>query len=285
MCGEVPIAEYLSMMSVPRHWDHLSHQNLVTFTRYRIQNLFIKSQHSFLNYSAWLVLSPSQAFTVGRAVPWCANLLMSHWWDFTEWKTWANSSDTKYQPCGSPKAIGKGHKQSSLTGENFKINLSLQIPASSFMAEMWKFTASWIQMGQHTSPNLESLQHCWNMNRLLFLLTLVISFSAANAPNAFHTYTFGATACVLEQGSQAHSPPGWWRSCQFVWLSPGFPAQPQGATTSVHMERRVHPARAMDGAGQRGRFSSTRWNIAFLVSGALYNRTSWIIHWWVFMCA
>lgn len=207
MCGEVPIAEYLSMMSVPRHWDHLSHQNLVTFTRYRIQNLFIKSQHSFLNYSAWLVLSPSQAFTVGRAVPWCANLLMSHWLDFTEWKTWANSSDTRYQPCGSPKAIGKGHKQSSLTGENFKINLSLQIPASSFMAEMWKFTASWIQMGQHTSPNLESLQHCWNMNRLLFLLTLVISFSAANAPNAFHTYTFGATACVLEQGSQAHSPP------------------------------------------------------------------------------
>lgn len=206
MCGEVPIAEYLSMMSVPRHWDHLSHQNLVTFTRYRIQNLFIKSQHSFLNYSTWLVLSPSQAFTVGRAVPWCANLLMSHWWDFTEWKTWANSSDTRYQPCGSPKAIGKGHKQSSLTGENFKINLSLQIPASSFMAEMWKFTASWIQMGQHTSPNLESLQHCWNMNRLLFLLTLVISFSAANAPNAFHTYTFGATACVLEQGSQAHSP-------------------------------------------------------------------------------
>lgn len=65
---------------------------------------------------------------------------------------------------------------------------SLQVPAPPCMVETQKFPASRIQVGHHTCTNLQSLQHCLDMNRLLFLLTWAISFRVPNARCAFHTY-------------------------------------------------------------------------------------------------
>lgn len=148
MSGEVAITQYLSMMRVHRHWDHLSQQNSVIFTRYHIQNPFIKSQPSFLNYSVWLVLSPSQAFTVGRAVSWCpkarfadATLKGFYWVGNRSREALLEPGTSQSPTCGPPKATGKRCKQSCLTGWQGKLKgkntSSLQVPVSPFMTEMW----------------------------------------------------------------------------------------------------------------------------------------------------
>lgn len=135
-----------------------------------------------------------------------------------------------------------------------------------------KFTSSWIQMGQHISTNLESLQHCWNMTRLLSLLSLVISFSAANARNA--STRVEPLRCVLERDEQSGSSPPWLLEKLPIWLITGFPAQPQGAAAAPWcrhqpaqgaQENRIPGLLMVPGWQGRGaRLSSTRWNISLL---------------------
>lgn len=299
MSGEVAIIQYLSMMRVQRHWDHLSHQNSVTFTRCHIQNPSIKSQLFFLNYSMWFILSPSQAFTVGRAVSWCpkaqfvnATWLGFYWVGNRSRETLLEPGTSRSPTCGPPKATGKRYKKSSLTGEKIKKSPSLQVPVSPFITEMW-----------HSKLDSNGTTHIPKPGKPPELLKYEQAFPA-DFGNFFQCSTLKETLstsipvkplrCVSERSSSAHPPSGCWRSCRFVWPLQDFQHSPKEqlhllrATTSVHrvhMESRAHASQgAIDGArlaGQSGQipFNSLKHSFAFLVSGALYNRSSWIIHW------